>query len=139
EKHGFFWSCMHVVQVNGCAMSGLLDIFGANSACVFQIELVQDPGPATFVSSCAVFTLCLVQLMQHTSHHRYQNTFILCGAICALLIGVSTVQHGTILFDMLTAYLPATTIVAQILSLTLHGLFRSWRDPNLCDHGTPHR
>jgi xanthine/uracil permease len=108
---------------------------GAKLTGLFQRELVRDPGPGTFVSSCAVFTLCLAHLMQHTSHHQYQNTFILCGAVCGILIGVLTGVQDTILEGALTAYLPTSIIAAQILSLLLHTMLSSWRDLDPCQHG----
>lgn len=105
----------------------------------FQRDFVREPGPATFISSCAVFTLCLAHLMQHTSHHRYQNTFILCGTICGVLIGVFTAAHGLILVSAVTAYLPVSIIVAQVLSLLVHTILSSCPDPVPCRHGNAER
>jgi hypothetical protein len=105
----------------------------------FQRDFVREPGPATFVSSCAVFTLCLAHLMQYTSHHRYQNTFILCGAICGVLIGVFTAGHGLILVSAVTAYLTVSIIVAQVLSFLVHTMLSSCPDPVPCRHGNAER
>jgi hypothetical protein len=93
-----------------------------------QIESFRNPGPATFVSSCAVLSLSMVHLMQHTRHHRYQLHFIATGAFCGLMIGISLGSKETILVDALTNYLPVLAVVAQFFSLILHTSFSSWQD-----------
>jgi hypothetical protein len=72
--------------------------------------------------------------MQYNSHHRYQNSFILCGAVCGLLIGVLTGCQEAILVDALTAYLPASIITAQLLSFVLHTVLSSLQNPDLFEH-----
>ena len=126
----------HLAYFSGVSSDDVLTSFGASFTRLSQKELVRDPGPGTFVSSCAVLILCLVHLMQHTSHHPYQNTFISCGTICGVLIGVLTARHETILVDALTTYLPSTIIVAQILSVLLHSFCSTWRDPETCEQAS---
>jgi hypothetical protein len=107
----------------------------ANLTGLLQREWARDPGPAAFVSLCAVFTLCLAHFIQHNSKHRYQNSFMVCGAVSGLVLGMLTARQETILINVFTAYLPVSIITAQLLSLILHTMLLAWQNPDPCRHG----
>lgn len=96
---------------------------------LLQIGFIRDPGPTVFVSSCAVLSLCLIHLMHQTRHHRYQTHILISGVLCGLFVGLLTGERKkTLPAHLLTAYMPAMTILAQVMSLVLHTIFPSWRD-----------
>lgn len=96
-------------------------------------DLVREPGPAAFASSSAAFSLCLISLMQQTRHHRYQNHLIIFGMFCGLLTSILPIgRHSsgeTLSASVLTAHVPAASVLALLISLLLHTAYSSWRGP----------
>jgi len=83
--------------------------------------------PTAFASAYAIYGLCLLFAIQSHQHHFHQNRFLLFGSLCGIGLGVLKPHIPYLGAGEWISYLPATVLVALLLSLVCHLLVPGWR------------
>jgi hypothetical protein len=91
--------------------------------------------PATFAGAYAIYGLCTLHAIQSHQHHRHQNRFLLFGSLCGIALGFLKPHIPYLGVGEWISYLPATILVAVLLSLMCHFLVPSWRPDGMEGEG----